>query len=176
MKAPLTLFSLTPLTVSLVTGCSSIVPQAHEKPRQSPFVGMWDWEKNSPGEHSFNIRIGERNDSLLFSINGIFHEGRKIHTSPSDNNWEDIPVVKIPKPKGSVAKSKISECFSNFYFDQDRMKTYNDVSFELLSDTTMLFILNDNKYYWPDTAIMFRRDKINRKFSYQEEDLMYKGK
>ena len=56
------------------------------------------------------------------------------------------------------------------------MKTYNDVSFELLNDTTMLFILNDNKYYWPDTAIMFRRDKINRKFSYQEEDLMYKGK
>ena len=105
MKAPLTLFSLTALTVSLVTGCSSIVPQAHEKPRQSPFVGMWDWEKNSPGEHSFNIRIGERNDSLLFSINGIFHEGRKIHTSPSDNNWEDIPVVKIPKPKGSVAKT-----------------------------------------------------------------------
>ena len=54
------------------------------------------------------------------------------------------------------------------------MNVYNDVSFELLNDTTMLFILPDNKGYWPDTAIMVRRDKINRKFSNKEEELLYR--
>ena len=54
------------------------------------------------------------------------------------------------------------------------MGVYNDVSFELLNDTTMLFILPDNKGYWPDTAIMHRRDRINRKFSNEEEELLYR--
>ena len=142
--------------------------------KQSPFVGSWEWIENSPDTHTFNIRIGERNDSLLFSIGGVFYGGLKIHSSPSDLNWNDIAIVKVPIPKSKIVKSKICETLSNFYFDPERMNVYNDVSFELLNDTTMLFILPDNKGYWPDTALMIRRDKINRKFSNKEEDLLYK--
>ena len=142
--------------------------------KQSPFVGSWEWIENSPDTHTFNIRIGERNDSLLFSIGGVFYGGLKIHSSPSDLNWNDIAIVKVPIPKSKIVKSKICETLSNFYFDPERMNVYNDVSFELLNDTTMLFILPDNKGYWPDTAIMVRHDRINRKFSNKEENLLYK--
>ena len=57
---------------------------------------------------------------------------------------------------------------SNFYCGDD--KKLNDVTFELLCDTVMLFILDDNKAYWPDTALM-----ILRGFSQQEDCNMYKG-
>ena len=121
-----------------------------------------------------NIIFVQTNDSLLFSIGGVFYGGLKIHSSPSDLDWNDIAIVKVPTTECKTIKSKISEMWSNFYFDPDRMNVYNDVSFELLNDTTMLFILPDNKGYWPDTAIMVRRDKINRKFSNKEEELLYK--
>ena len=32
----------------------------------------------------------------------------------------------------------------------------------------------DNRCYWPDTAIMKRRDTRNVDFSYEEEELMYR--
>ena len=149
-------------------------PTNDESNKQSPFVGMWDWIENSAETHTFNIMIGERNDSLLFSISGVFYGGLKIHSSPSDLDWNDIAIVKVPIPKNKTVKSKIAETLSNFYFDPERMGVYNDVSFELLNDTTMLFILPDNKGYWPDTAIMHRRDRINRKFSNEEEELLYR--
>ena len=163
----------------LVLATAIIVSYKTNKPmddnnKQSPFVGSWEWIENSPDTHTFNIRIGERNDSLLFSIGGVFYGGLKIHSSPSDLNWNDIAIVKVPIPKSKIVKSKICETLSNFYFDPERMNVYNDVSFELLNDTTMLFILPDNKGYWPDTAIMVRHDRINRKFSNKEEDLLYK--
>ena len=85
-----------------------------------------------------------------------------------------IKHVKIPIPKERIAKSKISEALSNFYFDQGKMKVYNDVSFELKNDSTLLFILDDNKGYWPDTAFMKRRDRFNDQFSYEENELMYR--
>ena len=91
-----------------------------------------------------------------------------------DDEGNMIAIVKTKIPKGNIVKSKIAETLSNFYFDPERMGVYNDVSFELLNDTTMLFILPDNKGYWPDTAIMLRRDRINRKFSNEEEELLYR--
>ena len=91
-----------------------------------------------------------------------------------DDEDNMIAVVKTKIPKGNIVKSKIAETLSNFYFDPERMGVYNDVSFELLNDTTMLFILPDNKGYWPDTAIMHRRDRTNRKFSNKEEELLYR--
>ena len=35
----------------------------------------------------------------------------------------------------------------------------NDVTFELLNDTVMRFILDDDKVYWPDTALMILEKK-----------------
>ena len=172
MKKTIVLFCLA--IVVLTTSVHGVSGCGGDEKKQSPFVGTWDWTENVPGEQSFNIRIGERNDSLLFSISGVFFGGKKIHSSPSDYDWNDIPVVKIPSPMENVAKSKICEVISNFYFDPERMDVYNDVSFELLNDSMMLFILDDNRCYWPDTAIMKRRDAKNVDFSYEEEELMYR--
>ena len=149
-------------------------PQSHDINEQSSFVGAWKWIENSSDKHTFNIRVGERNDSLLFSIGGVFYGGLKIHSSPCDNDWNDIAIVKVPIPGNNIVKSKICETLSNFHLDPERMNVYNDVSFELLNDTTMLFILPDNKEYWPDTAIMIRGDRINRNFSQEEDELLYK--
>lgn len=54
-------------------------------------------------------------------------------------------MVRIKKPKGNIAKSKINEIMSNFYCTDD--KKLNDIIFELLNDTVMRFILDDNKAY-----------------------------
>ena len=173
-KGVLAFLGLLVLGTAVMVSYKPNEPVDDENNKQSPFVGSWGWIENSPEKHTFNIRIGERNDSLLFSIGGVFYGGLKIHSSPSDLDWNDIAIVKVPTTECKTIKSKISEMWSNFYFDPDRMNVYNDVSFELLNDTTMLFILPDNKGYWPDTAIMVRRDKINRKFSNKEEELLYK--
>ena len=84
-------------------------------------------------------------------------------------------MVRIKKPKGNIARSKMYEIMSNFYFYSGDEKKLNDVTFELLSDTVMLFILDDNKMYWPDTALMILRERKNIEFSQQEHEHMYKG-
>lgn len=165
---------LTIIIVVLTTGSHAVFSQRSEEKVLSPFVGTWDWEKNSPEEDSFYIWVGERNDSLLFSIGGIFYGGSRIHMPGLDNNYNDIPMVKVPKVENNIVKSKISEAYSNFYFDPNRRYVYNDIIFELINDSTMLFVLNNNKGYWPDTAIMKRRDRVNRRFSYEEEDVLYR--
>ena len=163
----------------LVLATAIIVSYKTNKPmddnnKQSPFVGMWEWVENNQEEQDFAIWVGERNDSLLFGIGGVFYGGLKIHMPEFDEEGNIIAVVKTKTQKGNILKSKICETLSNFYFEPERMNVYNDVSFELLNDTTMLFILPDNKGYWPDTAIMVCHDRINRKFSNKEEDLLYK--
>lgn len=158
-----------------LTASTIFTSQDYNKNKElSMFVGTWDWMENSPEEHSFYVWVGERNDSLLFCIGGIFYGGEKIQMPERDCNSKRIPIVKIPIPKERIAKSKISEALSNFYFDQGKMKVYNDVSFELKNDSTLLFILDDNKGYWPDTAFMKRRDRFNDQFSYEENELMYR--
>ena len=149
-------------------------PMNDDNNKQSPFVGMWEWKENNPGEQDFAIWVGERNDSLLFGIGGVFYGGLKIHMPEYDEESNIIAVIKTKTKKGDIVKSKICETLSNFYFDPHKMNVYNEVSFELLNDTTMLFILPDNKGYWPDTAIMVRKDRINRKFSNKEEELLYR--
>lgn len=175
MKKTIISFSyLAIILVVLTSGSYVVFSQRSEEKVLSPFVGTWDWEKNSPDEDSFYIWVGERNDSLLFSIGGVFYGGRKIHMPGVDLNYNDIPMVKVLITKNNIVKSKISEAYSDFHFDPDRRYVYNDISFELINDSTMLFVLDDNKGYWPDTAIMKRRDRVNRKFSYEEDDVMYK--
>lgn len=83
-------------------------------------------------------------------------------------------MVRVKIPKGNIARSKMYEIMSNFYCGDE--KRLNDVTFELLSDTVMRFALNDDKLYWPDTALMILRKKENTEFSQQEHEHMYKGK
>lgn len=139
------------------------------------FVGSWNWIKNNVYKDCFYITIGERNDSLLFSISGVFYGGRKIHGPNYDNNYNLIADVRTVIPKGNKAIGKISDTSSDFHSDPNKKPTYYPVSFELLNDTTMLFILDDNKAYWPDTAIMRRRDYVNHKFSFEEDYYLHNG-
>ena len=161
---------LSSLTVLFIAAVSVFSQES----KQSPFVGAWDWSENIDSVQCFWIDIGERNDSLLFAIGGVFYCGNKIHTGGYDSEFNDIAQVRVKKRPSKIIKSKISESLSNFYGSYEDENKYNLVSFDLLNDTTMRFILNDNKGYWPDTAIMFRRDRKNRKFSLEEEPLLYK--
>ena len=173
-KRLLTFFGLFALVITLKAFYKPAEPTYGDNNKQSPFVGMWEWKENHPEEQDFAIWGGERNDSLLFGIGGVFYGGLKIHMPEYDDEGNMIAIIKTKIPKANIVKSKIAETLSNFYFDPERKGVYNDVSFELLNDTTMLFILPDNKGYWPDTAIMHRRDRINRKFSKEEEELLYR--
>ena len=159
------------LTIALPS--FSTLPQKDGEKELSPFVGKWGWEGNDL-EHRFFVWCGERNDSLLFAIGGTFFYGDRIHMPEHDKNGDFIQMVRTKKPKGNIARSKMYEIMSNFYCGDD--KKLNDVTFELLCDTVMLFILDDNKAYWPDTALMILREKENIGFSQQEDCNMYKGK
>lgn len=151
----------------------SAPPQKDGEKELSPFVGKWGWAGNAL-EHRFFVWCGERNDSLLFAVGGTFFYGDRIHMPEWDKNEKFIQMVRIKKPKENIARSKMYEIMSNFYCGDE--KKLNDVTFELLSDTVMLFILDDNKVYWPDTALMILREKKNIEFSQQEHEHMYKGK
>ena len=173
-KAFITVSGLFIIAYAIIIFFKPNEPQNNDINGLSPFIGMWEWVENNQEEQDFAIWVGERNDSLLFGMGGVFYGGLKIHMPDFDEDGNIIAVVKTKTQKENIVKSKICETLSNFYFDPERMNVYNDVSFELLNDTTMLFILPDNKGYWPDTAIMIRHDRINRKFSNKEEDLLYK--
>ena len=160
------------LVLAIALPSFSTTPQKDGKEKLSPFVGKWGWEGNAL-EHRFFVWCGERNDSLLFTIGGTFFYGDRIHMPEHAKNGDFIQMVRIKKPKGNIARSKMYEIMSNFYCGDE--KKLNDVTFELLSDTVMLFILDDNKMYWPDTALMILREKKNIEFSQQEHEHMYKG-
>lgn len=147
---------------------------AQEIDKQSQFVGRWRWSENIDSVQYFSLNIGERNDSILISIGGTFYCGLKIH-GPAFGFGDDdgyVADVRVKKKNTKIIKSKISEGISDFYGGNS--KKYNTVEFKLLSDTTIMFILNDNKGYWPDTALMIRADRENRKFAQQEEYWLYK--
>ena len=97
----------------------------------SLFVGNWNWIENDVYKDCFYITIG----------------GRKIQGPNFDNNYNLIADVRTVTPKGNKAVSKISDSCSDFHSDPNKRATYHPVSFELQNDTTMLFILDDNKAY-----------------------------
>ena len=139
----------------------------------SPLVGCWNYIWNDD-VRQFYIWCGERNDSLIFTVGGVFFRGDRIHMPEWDEDDKYLQMVRVKKPEGNVVKSKICEGISDFY-GFDSWDKYNDVTFELLSDTVMRFILDDDKAYWPDTALMILEKRVNVEFSQQEYQNMYKG-
>ena len=161
------------LVLAIALPSFSTTPQKDGEKELSPFAGIWNWAWND-NAHRFYIWCGERNDSLLFAIGGTFFYGDRIHMPEWDKNEKFIQMMRIKKPHGNMARSKMYEIMSNFYCGDE--KKLNDVTFELLCDTAMLFILDDNKAYWPDTALMILREKKNIEFSQQEHEHIYKEK
>ena len=151
-------------------------PQEDGDEYLSPFVGTWDWKDGYEIGSYFAVWVGERNDSLIFTMGGSFFYGQKIHsaeTTYDEGLFEQM--IRVKKPAGNFVKTKINECISNGSYNYDRRNLYNDISFEVLDDSTMLFILGDKRSYWPDTARMIRRDRVNNKFSDKTYFFMYKG-
>ena len=70
-KGLLTFFGLFIVVIAIIAFYKPNEPTNDESNKQSPFVGMWDWKENYPGEQDFVIWTGERNDSLLFGIGGV---------------------------------------------------------------------------------------------------------
>ena len=151
-------------------------PQEDGDGELSPLVGTWDWKEGYEIGSHFAIWVGERNDSLIFTMGGSFFYGQKLHSAEWDRDKDLFEqMIRVKKPEGNFVKTKISEGISNGSYNYDRRNLYNDISFEVLNDSTMLFILGDKRSYWPDTARMIRRDRINRKFSDKTYLFMYKG-
>ena len=142
----------------------------------SPLVGSWDWKEGYEIGSHFAVWVGERNDSLIFTMGGSFFYGQKLHSAEWDRDKDLFEqMIRVKKPEGNFVKTKISEGISNGSYNYDRRNLYNDISFEVLNDSTMLFILGDKRSYWPDTARMIRRDRVNHEFSDETYLFMYKG-
>ena len=144
------------LVLAIALPSFSTPPQKDGEKELSPFAGIWNWAWND-NAHRFYIWCGERNDSLLFAIGGTFFYGDRIHMPEHGKDGGFVQMVRIKKPKGNIAKSKMYESMSNFYCGDD--KKLNDITCELLNDTVMRFILDDDKAYWPDTALMILEKK-----------------
>ena len=172
-----TLFLIWGLVILSLTMQSFIsAPQSDGDEKLSPLVGTWDWKEGYEIGSHFAIWVGERNDSLIFTMGGSFFYGQKLHSAEWDRDNDLFEqMIRVKKPEGNFVKTKISEGISNGSYNYDRRNLYNDISFEVLNDSTMLFILGDKRSYWPDTARMIRRDRINRKFSDKTYLFMYKG-
>ena len=151
-------------------------PQEDGDGELSPLVGTWDWKEGYEIGSHFAVWVGERNDSLIFTMGGSFFYGQKLHSAEWDRDKDLFEqMIRVKKPEGNFVKTKISEGISNGSYNYDRRNLYNDISFEVLDDSTMLFILGDKRSYWPDTARMIRRDRVNNKFSDETYFFMYKG-
>ena len=151
-------------------------PQEDGDGELSPLVGTWDWKEGYEIGSHFAVWVGERNDSLIFTMGGSFFYGQKLHSAEWDRDKDLFEqMIRVKKPEGNFVKTKISEGISNGSYNYDRRNLYNDISFEVLDDSTMLFILGDKRSYWPDTARMIRRDRVNHEFSDGTYLFMYKG-
>ena len=71
--------------------------------------------------HCFAVWVGERNDSLIFTMGGSFFYGQKIHSQESSFDEERlfIQMIRVKKPEGNFVKTKISEGIS-LHMTQER--------------------------------------------------------
>lgn len=138
--------------------------------KPTPFIGEWKWEKNGSWKN-FNIIIGERNDSLLVAMDGVFFGGRKIQSIEYDEKGGIIPLVRLATPKSGNTAHRT---FSNLHmmsFDDDTC--YNTISLELRSHNTLIFKTEKAIGYFPDSAVMVRTGSKSYTFT-DDSPLFYK--
>lgn len=122
--------------------------------RPSPFIGEWGWEKNGSWK-KFNIIIGERNDSLLVAMGGVFLGGRRIQPIEYDNQERIIPQARLAMPKsGHTAHGTFANSRMHFFYTTDTCDYA--ISLELKSNNTLIFKTEEAIDFWPDSAVMVR--------------------
>ena len=103
----------------------------------SPLVGCWNYIWNDD-VHQFYIWCGERNDSLLIAVNGVFNNGAKIQGYDFDNDGTTIPHVRILKSEDKIVKGKISDVCLMFY-SLPVNPGYKEFVLELIDSNTLLW-------------------------------------
>lgn len=124
------------------------------KRRPTPFAGEWGWEKNDTWQ-KFNISIGEKNDSLLVAMGGVFLSGRKIQAIKYDNQKRIIPQARLAIPQsGNTAYGTFANSRMHFFHNTDTCDYA--ISLELKSINTLIFKTEKAIDFWPDSAVMVR--------------------
>ena len=77
-KAFITVSGLFIIAYAIIIFFKPNEPQNNDINGLSPFIGMWEWVENNQEEQDFAIWVGERNDSLLFGIGGVFYGGLQL--------------------------------------------------------------------------------------------------
>lgn len=112
----------------------------------TPFVGEWEWEKNSPWQ-DFSISIAAKGDSLLLTAGGVFLGGARIQMPACGNDGTPLPQARL------LAPARGNKAAGRFFLDADCT-----VTLELFSNNTLLFKTGERLGFWPDSAVMVRVD------------------
>lgn len=138
----------------------------------SPFVGCWENVSVNDTVQNMSVRIGERGDSLLVAF---FWERQKpfyMTGNPlSDSKGNAIPQACIPVPRSGnrAAGNIVNQYFS--VFQNYPQNEYYPIVFELAALDTLTFKITGNVNYWPDSAVLVRKNAENITFSTEEVDL-----
>lgn len=138
----------------------------------SPFVGCWENISANDSVQNISVRIGERGDSLLVAF---FWERQKpfyMTGNPlSDSKGNAIPQACIPVPRSGnrAAGNIVNQYFS--VFQNYPQNEYYPIVFELAALDTLTFKITGNVNYWPDSAVLVRKNAENITFSTEEVDL-----
>ena len=97
-KAFITVSGLFIIAYAIIIFFKPNEPQDNDINGLSPFIGMWEWVENNQEEQDFAIWVGERNDSLLFGIGGVFYGGLKIHMPDFDEDGNIL--IKASRAEG----------------------------------------------------------------------------
>jgi hypothetical protein len=123
----------------------------------SPFIGYWEIATENDSIKKLSLYIGERNDSLLVAMNGIFFGGRKIQPSEYDEKERLIPQARIATPKsGNTANGTFTNSRMKHFYGTDSCNYA--ISLELKSNNTLIFKTEKPIGNCPDSAIMVRID------------------
>lgn len=143
------------------------------------FVGCWECVGRNDSIQNLSVCIGERNDSLLVAFYWEREKPFYMSGNPQkDSKGDVIPQVCISAPKSGnkVASTIVNQYFS--VFQNYPESKYFPVVFELKSLDTLTFKIMGDVNFWPDSAVMVRKNSDNYVFSaeitdlYRENDLV----
>lgn len=104
---------------------------------------------------------------MLIAVFGVFYEGHKIDVYECDEHNLPIPQIRVKYLNNSkVVRGKIFNQYLYYYGIPDTIG-FNDVTLELLNDSSMIWHLEGNHGEWPNTALMRKRD--NTKYIFAPE-------
>lgn len=138
----------------------------------SPFVGCWENISANDSVQNISVRIGERGDSLLVAFFGERQKPFYMTGNPlSDSKGNAIPQACIPVPRSGnrAAGNIVNQYFS--VFQNYPQNEYYPIVFELAALDTLTFKITGNVNYWPDSAVLVRKNAENITFSTEEVDL-----